>query len=117
MKASRTRKDPEIVMRGGKPTAGILSIEEYRKLLEQAKDVQDLKTLKAIRKRPQKFRNLDGFIKDSADGPPSGKIAMKRKAKLSTSKEFSAPVGRKTARMHGTPVYIWKNGKVVAVKP
>ena len=52
---------------------------------------------------------------------------MKRKAKLQTSKEFSAAVGRalrraaqtarKTARMHGTPVYVWKNGKVVAEKP
>ena len=52
---------------------------------------------------------------------------MKRKAKLQTSKDFSAAVGRalrraakvarKTARMHGTPVYVWKNGKVVAEKP
>jgi hypothetical protein len=52
---------------------------------------------------------------------------VKRKAKLQTSKEFSAAVGRalrcaakfarKTARMHGTPIYIWKNGKVVAEKP
>ena len=24
---------------------------------------------------------------------------------------------RKTARMHGTPLYVWKDGKVVAVKP
>jgi hypothetical protein len=29
----------------------------------------------------------------------------------------SARVARKTARMHGTPVYIWKNGKIVAEKP
>jgi hypothetical protein len=52
---------------------------------------------------------------------------MKRKNKPQTSQEFSAAVGRalrraakvarKTARMHGTPVYIWKNGKVVAEKP
>ena len=52
---------------------------------------------------------------------------MKRKQKEQTSKEFSAAVGRalrraakvarKTARMHGTPVYYWKNGKVVAEKP
>lgn len=52
---------------------------------------------------------------------------MKRKTKLQTSKEFSDAVGRalrraaraarKTARMHGTPVYFWKNGKVVAEKP
>jgi len=49
---------------------------------------------------------------------------MKRKAKVQTSKEFSAAVGRalrraakvarKTARMHGTPVYFLKNGNVVA---
>ncbi len=41
--------------------------------------------------------------------------------------DFSAAVGRallragkvarKTARAHGTPIYIWENGKVVAVKP
>jgi hypothetical protein len=43
------------------------------------------------------------------------------------STEFSAAVGRalrraakvarKTARMHGTPIYISRNGKVVAIKP
>jgi len=66
MKARRTRKDPEIVMRGGKPTAVILGIEEYRKLLEQAEDAQDLKALTAMRKRPLKFRKLEDFLKDSA---------------------------------------------------
>jgi len=29
----------------------------------------------------------------------------------------SARVARKTARLHGTPIYIWRNGKVVAQKP
>lgn len=29
----------------------------------------------------------------------------------------SARVARKTARAHGTPIYIWRNGKVVAEKP
>jgi len=28
-----------------------------------------------------------------------------------------AKTARKVARMHGTPVYFWKNGKVVAEKP
>jgi hypothetical protein len=56
-----------------------------------------------------------------------GKITMKRTTRPRTSKEFSAAVGRplrraakvarKTARMHGTPIYIWKDGKVVAEKP
>ena len=29
----------------------------------------------------------------------------------------SARVARKTARAHGTPIYIWRNGRIVAEKP
>ena len=29
----------------------------------------------------------------------------------------ASKIARKTARMHGTPIYFWKNGKVVADKP
>jgi len=29
----------------------------------------------------------------------------------------AAKNARKTARAHGTPIYIWKDGKVVAEKP
>ena len=29
----------------------------------------------------------------------------------------AAKTARKVARMHGTPVYFWKNGRVVAEKP
>jgi hypothetical protein len=29
----------------------------------------------------------------------------------------AAQVARKTAKMHGTPIYIWKDGKVVAIRP
>jgi prevent-host-death family protein len=65
MKARRKRKDPEIVMRGGKPTAVILGIEEYRELLERAEDADDIKTLKEMRKRPLKFRKFEDFLKDS----------------------------------------------------
>lgn len=53
-------------MRGGKPTAVILSIEEYRSLLERAEDAEDLHMLKAMRKRPLKFRSFEDFLKDSA---------------------------------------------------
>ena len=49
-----------------KPTAVILSIEEYRKLLERVEDAEDLKTLRAMRKRPLRFRKLEDFLKDSA---------------------------------------------------
>ena len=52
---------------------------------------------------------------------------MKTKKPANLTATFAASVGRalrragrvarKTARMHGTPVYIWKDGKVVAEKP
>jgi hypothetical protein len=52
---------------------------------------------------------------------------MKSSKVKKETKGFSAAVGRalrraarvarQTARMHGTPIYIWKNGKVVAEKP
>jgi hypothetical protein len=29
----------------------------------------------------------------------------------------AARTAREVARMHGTPIYIWENGKVVAKKP
>jgi hypothetical protein len=50
-----------------------------------------------------------------------------RRKKAGKPESFSAGVGRglrlaeksarKIARMHGTPIYFWKNGKVVAEKP
>jgi hypothetical protein len=52
---------------------------------------------------------------------------MKRTKVKKETKEFSAAVGRalrraakvarKTARMYGTPIYVWKDGKIVAEKP
>ena len=52
---------------------------------------------------------------------------MKPKAIKPPPNSFAAVVGRalrragrearKTARAHGTPIYVWKRGKVVAEKP
>jgi len=52
---------------------------------------------------------------------------MKAKASKPEVSRFAVDVGRALrragkraraiARMHGTPVYVWKNGKVVAEKP
>lgn len=52
---------------------------------------------------------------------------MKRRGGTRQSKEFAAKVGRalrraaraarKTARAYHTPVYVWKDGRVVAEKP
>jgi hypothetical protein len=52
---------------------------------------------------------------------------MKTKKRSRKSEDFATSVGRalrlaakdarKTARMYGTPIYVWENGKVVAKKP
>jgi hypothetical protein len=36
---------------------------------------------------------------------------------ISRALRRAAKVARKTARAHGTPIYVWQNGKVVARKP
>lgn len=52
---------------------------------------------------------------------------MKVNSRRDGTEAFAAAVGRalrragraarKTARAHGTPIYIWRDGKVVAEKP
>jgi hypothetical protein len=54
-------------------------------------------------------------------------VKAKTRTKASRPLNFAAGVGRalrraakdarKTARMYGTPLYVWENGKVVAKKP
>ncbi len=54
-------------------------------------------------------------------------MKAKPRTKATRSQSFAAGVGRalrraakdaqKTARMYGTPLYVWENGKVVAKKP
>jgi PHD/YefM family antitoxin component YafN of YafNO toxin-antitoxin module len=63
---AKKRSEPEIVLRDGKPAAVILDIEHYRELLERAEDAADLKALRAMRRRPLKFRRLDAFLKSYA---------------------------------------------------
>jgi hypothetical protein len=38
-------------------------------------------------------------------------------AAVGRAQRRSARVARKSARAHGTPIYIWRNGKIVAEKP
>jgi hypothetical protein len=45
--------------------------------------------------------------KTAEDVKPTALRALRRAAKTA----------RKIARMYGTPIYIWRDGKVVALKP
>jgi PHD/YefM family antitoxin component YafN of YafNO toxin-antitoxin module len=64
MKSKHKRKTPEIVLRGGKPTAVILDIDEYQEMLERLEDLEDLKMLEKMRETPLKFRRLDDFLEE-----------------------------------------------------
>jgi PHD/YefM family antitoxin component YafN of YafNO toxin-antitoxin module len=62
MKSKVRKKEPEIVIREGKPSAVILDIDEYQDMLERLEDIEDLKMLAKIREKPLKFRKLDDFL-------------------------------------------------------
>lgn len=58
----------EIVLRNGKPSAVILDIEEYERLLEKAEDLYDLKMLAEMRKGALEFRTLEEFLQEYQAG-------------------------------------------------
>ena len=64
MRSKTKRKGPEVVFREGRPAAVILDIAEYKRMLERLEDMEDLRTLESMRKRPLKFRSLDDFLKE-----------------------------------------------------
>jgi len=68
VKGKIKKKAPEIVLHEGKPAAVILDIDEYRELLERLEDVEDLKMLEAMRRKPLKFKRLDEFLKEFHPG-------------------------------------------------
>ncbi len=68
MSSKGERNTPEIILREGKPAAVILDIDEYRGMLERLEDVEDLRMLKRMRKKPLKFRKLEDFLKEYHPG-------------------------------------------------
>ena len=68
MKGRTKRKVPELILKEGKPTAVILDIDEYQEMLERLEDVEDLRMLEEIRKKPLKFKKLEDFLKEYQPG-------------------------------------------------
>ena len=62
------RKSPAIVYEDGRPSAVILGIDEYEELLERAEDVDDLRALHEMRRRPLEFRKLSDFLAEHEQG-------------------------------------------------
>ncbi len=57
-------KEPEMIYKGGKPTAVILPLAQYEELLERVEDAADLKYLRKIRRQGTNFRPLDEYLKE-----------------------------------------------------
>ncbi len=57
-----TNREPEIVMRKGKPVSVILPIKEYEELLERAEDAQDVAWLKRARRKKLHYRPLEDYL-------------------------------------------------------
>lgn len=64
MRGKAKKKAPAIVFQKGKSAAVILDIDEYREILERLEDVEALRMLEAVRKKPLKFRRLEDLLKE-----------------------------------------------------
>ena len=132
---------PVHVLKDNEPAYVIMAEAQYRELSEQyrrsyVKRVrQSLKDLKEDRTRKITVQSLidelgSECIARATDSEPPQRQRTRINTRLSKKQSpsaFSQAVGRalrraakaarKTARMHGTPIYVWENGKVVAKKP
>lgn len=105
---------PELAML----SAGRIFLGELDRLAKARADFAFETTLSGLVGGVRQFRD---------DTSPAGGKTMKPNNKKKSTKTFAAAVGgalrragkaaRKTARAHGTAVYVWQDGKVVAQKP
>ncbi len=62
------KRSLEIVLRDGRPTAVILDIGAYQKMLERLEDMEDLAMLEEMRKKPLEFRRIEDFLAEYQPG-------------------------------------------------
>lgn len=60
--SKRVSKEPEVIVRDGKPISVILPIKEYEELLERLEDAEDIAYLKKLRSKPLSFRPLSEYL-------------------------------------------------------
>lgn len=64
MNLKARKKAPQIVFRGGEPSAVILDIDVYQEMLERLEDIEDFHMLAEMRKKPMSFRKLNDFLQE-----------------------------------------------------
>ncbi|MBM4030971.1 MAG: type II toxin-antitoxin system Phd/YefM family antitoxin [Planctomycetes bacterium] len=55
-------REPEIVLRNGKPARVILDIRDYEELLDRIEDKEDARALAALRRKPVHFRRFGDYL-------------------------------------------------------
>lgn len=132
---------PVHVIKDNEPTYVILAEAQYQELTKRYRRSyvnrirQSLKDLKESRTRKTTALSLidelgsEHMTRYTGSEPAQGRRTLintrlsKRKSPSAFSKAVgralrrAANVARKTAKMYGTPIYVWENGKVVAIKP
>jgi PHD/YefM family antitoxin component YafN of YafNO toxin-antitoxin module len=58
----KKKRKPQLVIENGEPTAVIIDISEYERMLERLEEADDLAVLEEMRKRPLSFRPLKEFL-------------------------------------------------------
>ena len=135
------KRGPVHVLKDNEPTYVIMAEAQYRERSEQYRRSyvnrvrQSLKDLKEGLTRKTTAQSLiDELGSEHMTRYTDSEPPQERQPRINTglSKKQSpsafsqavgralrraAKVARKTARMYGTPIYVWENGKVVAKKP
>ena len=63
---SKNSDKPSYIYENGKPTAVILNLKAYQKMLEQLEDALDVKLVKKLKKKKQVFTKFDEFFREEA---------------------------------------------------
>jgi prevent-host-death family protein len=59
---------PQIIIKNGKPSAVIIDIKDYSKMLERLEDEDDLNDLRKIRTGSPQFRKFADFLSEHSNG-------------------------------------------------
>jgi hypothetical protein len=71
-------KEPEMIYKSGKPTAVILPLAEYNKLLELAEDIVDIADLKKARREGMCFRPFSEYVKERTAREAKRSVSSRR---------------------------------------
>jgi PHD/YefM family antitoxin component YafN of YafNO toxin-antitoxin module len=55
-------REPELIVRNGRPVSVVLPLKDYEELLERLEDTEDAAWLRRLRRKPVKYRPLEEYL-------------------------------------------------------